>query len=355
MKMQFIGANADPLISTSGRSEDYINYYAHDITDVHHYASVTYHDLYPGIDWVVRAEEQGIKHDFIVKSGADPAQIRMHFSDHDSLFIDPAGRLVQRSALGEFVEKSPVSYQEGREIPTSFVLEDDVVRFKVQQYNKAKELVIDPELIWATYYGGENDDAIVSCDTDQDLNVFVAGNTLSFQGIASNGHQNIIASLEDSWGELQPFSCGFLVKFNSAGQRLWSTYYGGVRVFSYTIDIGCDGGTVDTIHDVLSGTEISDCTVDAEGNVFICGTTQAWTGIATGSPGLPMWQEMHPQEPLWMSYFSDPVADELFVIPPSGMLGSFSSFLAKFNTQGIRQWGTYYSGGALDSYGQTRG
>ena len=89
---------------------------------------------------------------------------------------------------------------------------------------------------------------------------------------------------------------GFLVKFNSAGSRLWGTYYGGIS-FDYCNSLDVDGS----------------------GNVVIGGSTTSGSQIA--SPG---------------SF------DNTFN-------GENDGFLAKFNPAGIRQWGTYV-GGALYDY-----
>src|SRR5690349_16790852 len=71
---------------------------------------------------------------------------------------------------------------------------------------------------WATYYGSTGNEGAMCTATDPWGNVYIAGITMSQTGIAFNGHQNTFGG-----GNVD----AFLVKFNSAGTRIWGTYYGG--------------------------------------------------------------------------------------------------------------------------------
>ena len=105
------------------------------------------------------------------------------------------------------------------------------------------------ERVWATYYGGSGIDNGNAVATDEDGNVYMAGTTGSNSGIASGGFQNTYGGSDDA----------YLVKFNSSGQRLWATYYGG------------------------SGSEYGDVvTADKDGNVYLGGYTDSSNGIASG-------------------------------------------------------------------------
>lgn len=137
--------------------------------------------------------------------------------------------------------------------------------------------------LWATYYGGTGWEEAYGVATDTAGNVFLAGFTNSSGGIASGGFQN-------SYGGGSYDS--FLVKFDSAGNRIWATYYGGAG------DEGYDGNSVCTDH---------------SGNIYLTGWTSSTTGIASGG----------------------------FQNTPGG---AKDAFLAKFNTSGNRVWATYYGG-----------
>ena len=285
MDMVLEGANMQARITTDDRSPDYTNYYGQEAMDAHSFGQVTYHDVYPGIDWKVYTTAKGIEYDFIVHPGADPGQIRLRFKDQEELTLDKAGRLVHGNSMGRFTEQAPVSFQADKAVETRFVLTGDLLRFEVGNYDRTQSLTIDPARIWATYYGSTGDDAVYSTAVDPSGNVYLAGQTKSSGSIASGGHQNTYGGNYDA----------FLVKFDASGSRLWATYYGG------TLE---DGGY--------------SCAVDGSGNVYLAGYTKSTAAIAaSGHQGTL-----------------------------GG--GGQDAFLVKFNASGVRQWGTYYGGTSYD-------
>src|SRR4030067_347064 len=72
--------------------------------------------------------------------------------------------------------------------------------------------------LWATYYGKGNQIYAYSITTDAFGNVYIAGMADSIAGITSGGFQNTFGG---DWYD------AILVKFDSAGNLLWATYYGG--------------------------------------------------------------------------------------------------------------------------------
>nr|MBP7449587.1 hypothetical protein [Flavobacteriales bacterium] len=349
MDMVLEGGDPHARISAEGKSEDYTQYYNHDALDVHSYTKVTYHEVYPGIDWVVYTTAKGMKYDFVVRPSADPQQIRLRFKDHEELSVDAEGNLIHGNRMGQFTEERPVSFQDGKEVPTSFVLEGNALRFALEDYDHSRTLIIDPARLWGTYYGGTGWDYGWSCTVDASSNVYMAGFTESTSAIAAGGHQNTLGGATDA----------FLVKFNSSGTRLWSTYYGGDD------------------HDLAFH-----CATDANGNVFLAGTTHSLAGISSGGH-----QNTHAGSDdgflvkfnasgtrLWATYYGGPSSDRGFhcAVDPSGNVflsgetvsttgiaasghqstfggGDDDGFLVKFSPSGTRLWGTYYGGSGLDT------
>ncbi|MBP7513525.1 MAG: hypothetical protein KA791_03190 [Flavobacteriales bacterium] len=348
MDVELEGAARNASISTEGRSIDHTNYYNHDALDVHTYSRVTYHDVYPLIDWSITATEAGIEYDFIVRPGGDPSRIRMLYTDHEELLLNEAGELIHGNRLGHFTEAMPVSYQEGRTVPTHFELRDDVVSFAVGAYDKRRTLLIDPPRQWGTYYGGSGGEYSISVDTDASGNVYLAGWTSSTGAIATPGSQQQSGAGQDD---------GMLVKFNGDGVRQWGTYYGGSQADAFSA-CSVDGSSVyaagmsrsaelATVYQLTwagdwdgllvkfnaqnglrqwstyYGGSAEDrgrgCDVDAMGNVFLSGLTYSDEVGAIGSGGHQNTRN-----------------------------GDKDGFLVKFSSTGVRVWGTYYGGTDVD-------
>jgi len=145
---------------------------------------------------------------------------------------------------------------------------------------------------WGTYYGGQGNDFILGVTIDKNGNIAVIGRTYqSNSGIATPGaHQTTLAGSTDA----------FFAKFDASGKRLWGTYYGG--------DLAEYG------HDI---------TTDTSGNIIGVGQTRSTNNIAT----IGAHQEIISPNSL------DPNGQAFYDI-----------YLVKFNTDGVRQWGTYYGG-----------
>ena len=347
MDMTFVGANPNCDISVEGKSLDYTNFYNHQVLDVHSYSKLVYHDLYPGIDWIVYTDGSKIKYDFIVHPNANPSLIHMQFTHQENLHLNKDGSFTLTNRMGSITEEKPVSIQEGKSVVTRFVLHDNILSFELANYQAGKELIIDPALSWGTYYGAGAEMGF-SCVTDAAGNVYLTGAAGSTSGIASGGHQNILGGSFDA----------FLVKFNSAGVRQWATYYGG------------------------AGNDQSySCATDGSGNVYLAGVTNSTTNIASGghqntigggqidaflvkfsSVGVRLWGTYYGgtgndygyscatdnSGHVFLAGRTNSSADIASGGHQNTTGGSDDAFLIKFNGLGIRQWGTYYGGNGND-------
>ena len=142
---------------------------------------------------------------------------------------------------------------------------------------------------WGTYYGSQFQiEEGVALAIDASGNIYLAGlATGSTEGVATPGaHQTTAGAQTDA----------FVAKFNADGVRQWGTFYGGA---------GNDFATA--------------ITTDAAGNVILTGYTNSSSGIATAGSHQSI---------------------------PGGTVND--GFIVKFNTDGVRQWGTYYGGAEVD-------
>jgi hypothetical protein len=355
MDVQLVGANPNARITTEGKSNDYVQYYNHNALNVHNYSKITYHEVYSHIDWVIYSKDGHTKYDFVVRPGGDPNQIKLKTNWVEDLHVNADGSLSMRNKMGEITENTPISFQEDREIRTQFVVKNGTIGFNLDTYSKNEELIIDPTLIWATYYGGSGNDEGWSCATDGAGNVFLGGYTNSATNISDGGHQMT------SGGGID----GFLVKFNSNGIRQWATYYGGT---------GSD--------------DVRAIATDNLGNVFIAGMTNSATNIAfnghqnalAGSTDIFIVKFNTNGLREWSTYYGGTLAEQMssfntittdsdnnlyatgLTASPTNIYysgghqsthgGQTDAFLVKFNSSGIVQWGTYY-GGSLNDYGRS--
>ncbi|HKE21588.1 MAG TPA: SBBP repeat-containing protein [Bryobacteraceae bacterium] len=214
-------------------------------TAVPNYGSVRYTGVYPGIDLVYYGKEGNLEYDWIVSPGADPKQIRITFENADRLQIDPHGDLVIASRHSEYRHKKPSVYQQiaGRRVPVSgsWTLHGNEGSFRIGGYDRGKELVIDPPLIYSTYQGGSGLDYAYAVAVDSVGNTYVTGGAGSTNFPTTNPFQNTLKGAEDV----------FVTKINPSGSaKLYSTYLG--------------GGGPDEGHGIA---------VDAQGNVYVTGST----------------------------------------------------------------------------------
>ncbi|HEY8402199.1 MAG TPA: hypothetical protein VIK89_13110, partial [Cytophagaceae bacterium] len=109
--LQLLNGNANPEIVPLDKATEYYNfYYAHcpnGITNVPAYGKLIYKNVYPFIDMVFHAEEKGMKYDFIVHPGGNPADIRMKYEGVNEVSRTQDGKLVINHYLGAIEEQQP--------------------------------------------------------------------------------------------------------------------------------------------------------------------------------------------------------------------------------------------------------
>jgi gliding motility-associated-like protein len=217
--------------------------------------------------------------------------------------------------------------------------------------------------LWGTLFGGMDRDVINTLSLDNQENLVIAGETSSEDGIATtNAYQSIKNVKFGDCGFFAKFSPsgnrilgsyfpgkinystidknnnlifagqywildsdqpdistpdahqkqihgmdGFIVKFNPIGQRLWCTYYGGDASFSISVN---------DYYDRITGIGS-----DNLNNIYVTGTTNSINNISTFGA--------HKEKQL---------------------SNGVDTFLVKFDTDGVRQWGTYYGSENAQGY-----
>ncbi len=211
--------------------------------------SIVYRDLWPGIDLVYDGDASHLKYRFVVRPGADPDRIRLACRGAERLSVNGDGGLEIVTAAGVLRDDAPLSWQETGEgripVKVSYALgRSDAggsgpntpldYGFSVENYDPARELVIDPVvLVYCGFIGGEGDDWGYGIAVDGAGNAYVTGATKSDKrtfpvtvgpDVSHNGDYD-----------------AFVAKVNAAGTGLIYCGYIGGKGWDQGMGIAVDG------------------------------------------------------------------------------------------------------------------
>ncbi len=228
VEVEFLGANPQSFISPIGESTENYNYFIGNdqskwASNLKAYNQLEFQKLYEGIMMRYVATENRLKYEFIVAPQANPKQIQLKYKGATQLNLDKEGNLQIGTSVLDFMEQKPYCYQliEGEkvEIPSKFVLKDSVVTFELGEYDVAKELVIDPELVFASYSGSNANNFGMSATFDEEGNLYAGGIVFGQNVPPTNGAFDI------TFNGIQDI---LILKFNSTGTDvLYATFLGG--------------------------------------------------------------------------------------------------------------------------------
>lgn len=201
------------------------------IANIPTYGSVRSASVYPGIDLIYHANEARLEYDFLVAPHASPSLIKIAFEGADQLSLDADGSLRLQLDKRLLLQPKPVAYQEvhgvREQVNVSYVLKPDgQVGFEMGRYDPNRPLIIDPEILYSTFLGGNSDRQTIPYGSDM----------ASVLAVDSHG-QVVVAGIASSTdfplrNALDPIATGdweaFVAKLSASGQELlFSTYLGG--------------------------------------------------------------------------------------------------------------------------------
>jgi gliding motility-associated-like protein len=241
-KMHFVGASDAVQVSGKYPLRDYENYFVGNNPDnwarrVARFEQVCYEALYPNIDLCFYDQGSGLKYDFILNPGANPADIQLRYEGVDDIKLR-FGNLILKTSLSKTTELHPDAYQiiNGDSIPVrcKYTLNDQVLGYTFPDgYDKSEALIIDPSLVFSTYTGSTGDNWGFTATWDYNDNVFSGGIVFDIGYPVSLG-----AYQTDMAGGVapNPNNPGYygngcdvgIIKYNEDGtERLFATYLGG--------------------------------------------------------------------------------------------------------------------------------
>jgi hypothetical protein len=189
--------------------------------------------VYPGVDLVFHGDGESLEYDFVVHPGASAARIVMDVSGAAAVRIGPDGSLALATPAGEIRWKRPEVYQwrnaakDGARQPVTgaFAVHGHRVTFTVGSYDHGRDLIIDPTLAYATYFGGSDDDAGRGVAVDSSGNIYLTGFTFSTDlPVAGGAFQTAYhggTAGADLGGD------AFVAKYTPAGTLVYVSYLGG--------------------------------------------------------------------------------------------------------------------------------
>lgn len=167
-KIEFLNTNSKSKIEAQLPNNYKRNYFvgadsskwASNVSD---YDKVVYTNFYNGIDLILHSINNNIKYDFKVKPKANAKTINWKINGADKIYLKN-NQIFVHTSVGDYLLKTPVSYQINKSGDTSFVAcnyvlnQDNTIAFLFPNgYDTSKELIIDPELVFATFTGSVSD------------------------------------------------------------------------------------------------------------------------------------------------------------------------------------------------------
>lgn len=317
--LEFVGADPKARPSGEARQAGVVNlYHSNDPSywreQMPIFAEVLYKDLYPGITLRYALEQGGLKSEFLLEPGVDPAQIAVRYRGAGGLSLNAAGDLRIASTLkhsAPLIEEAPVVYQKkgDRQMPlrAAFqLLNQDSYGFTLlEEPDATLPLVIDPLLIYSSYLGGPQDDGAWAVALDPNNAIYITGVTWSY-------------SFPPEYNpNLRPQKKVFVAKLTPTGELVYVSFLGGSETTSE------EGNAIGT---------------DNAGNVYVSGETF--------SPDFPVLNA-------WQPVFAGDEDAYLLKLNPTGTL-AYSTFLGgseseEVNDMHVTADGTVYLGGEVYS------
>jgi uncharacterized repeat protein (TIGR03803 family) len=263
VRMQLIGADPAPRVTGEHKLPGRANYFiGNDAkkwrTDVPTFARVQYRNVYPGVDLVYYGNQGRLEYDFVLAAKADPETIGFHFAGAKRLKVRRDGSLDVVMNDGEITFQKPGLYQVENGVRQTVqgkfrLLAGNRIGFSVGNYDRARSLIIDPVLVYSTYFGGSNGgdyggDYAAAIAVDNSGSTYITGQAVSTDFPVTQGAYQTVNS--------DGGAIAFVAKLDSTGtQLIYSTYIGGTNGGDY-------------------GTGIA---VDAAGNAYITGKAATYT------------------------------------------------------------------------------
>ena len=274
--LQFDGADPRARIQAEDKLQSKTNLFlgsdpAEWRRDVANYGRLRVPGIYPGVDLVYYGNAQELEYDLNVAPGADPNRIRLRLSGTQAS-LNSEGDLV-----ADLIQKRPVAYQMDASGSRTAIKvryrrnRDGSYGFALANYDRGRELIIDPALTFSTYLSGSNEDIAYAIAHDQNGLLYVAGTTNSSDfPVAGTPTQSSAGGSGDVWvaqiNPNLPGGSGFLFTTYVGGSS--TETFGGLAVGPKG-DIYLTGSTESTNFPLTSGAVQTSLKGTSNTNAFV--------------------------------------------------------------------------------------
>jgi hypothetical protein len=217
IRMDFVGCNENLQSNGLKKKDSYYNYFIGNDTSrwaskVPLFEEVIIENLYDGIDLRLYFDDikpdgiekhqisygKHLRYDFIINPGADPSQIKFSFDGQNGLDINDNGEINLSTILGDVRHGDIFAYQNNKmsgiegtseqkqEVTCTFKQKGNTISFNTGEYDKTKELVIDP-LIYSTFVGGTTIFTIMKTDYKEGDGIYCATETAQHEYPVTKG------------------------------------------------------------------------------------------------------------------------------------------------------------------------
>jgi hypothetical protein len=229
LRLKLVGGNRAATHDVRGPSAAKSNYIIGNNpalwkADVPHYGLVRYRNVYPRIDVEYHNERGDLEYDFILAAGADPHRLLLEFDSEQAVSLDPAGGLILLNTPFQCRQPKPLIYQDtphGRRLVAGGyrMRGRNRVGFEIGDHDSRYAIVIDPVILFSTYFGGNGDDTSSGVAVDSGGNIYVSGSTSSTNFPGAPIGPPFTGTGQDA----------YVAKFTPAGSLVFATYIGGTN------------------------------------------------------------------------------------------------------------------------------
>jgi gliding motility-associated-like protein len=189
----WLGANEQVEIIAENKNSFYHSYQikkdqqkTENINYINSYQKLTYKNIYNYIDLVYEFHANGgLKYSLILHPGANLNNVQLNYSKN--ILLQNNGNIHTPTIFGNIIDHKPVSFYESNHqqiIQSSYLVNGNIISFKLANYDKSKTVVIDPWTQSPSF--NTNWDCVWECERDALGNVYIIGGVMPLQLLKYN-------------------------------------------------------------------------------------------------------------------------------------------------------------------------